>query len=678
MKIPYSWLKDYVNVGAMKADEMAEHLTTAGLEVVLIDKIGKDAIFDIEITPNRPDCLSILGIAREAAASLGAKLKGPKVRLPKTTIKDKPAIELKDKQLCLRYTARVLRNIKVGPSPKWLTDRLEKMGLRPVNNVADITNFCLFELGHPTHAFDYDRIKGKVIVRRAQKDEKIVTIDGRERPLETDMLVIADEEKAVALAGVMGSKNSEVKEDTRNILLESAYFDPISIRRTSRRLGLISESSYRFERSCDLGGVIKASDRVAALMLEICGGQAGPLVDIGAKDPKRVKIFLRPEKLNKILGIDISTAAIKKILALLQLDVEISGKGTIVVLIPSFRQDLKSEADLIEEVVRIYGYDKLPSTMPTIIGHPKRIERPRELCAMVRDAMAAMGVDEIITYSLISKDDLALVSEDFAQDEIVVIKNPLSIEQEIMRPSLIPGILGTVAWNLNRGTENIRLFEVGRIYRRLDNGFAEEERMSVAFVGNKGGGWLSKGEFTFFDAKGIFEALFNRLGIEDFSFRGAGFPGFLTGQAASIEVSGESVGFLGVLDKKVTENFDIEKNVLLSELDLEKVFSRVRTERKFLEMPRFPSAKRDISMVIRKDVPHQDIVSVVRDVGSELVADVKLFDQYFGGQIPQGSRSLAYSIEYRSRERTLTDDEVNRLHAKVCDALVEKLSATIR
>jgi len=677
MKIPYSWLKDYVNFGTLKAEEVAEKLTIIGFEVVMIEKIAGDSIFDIEVTPNRPDCLSVLGIAREAAASMNRKLKIPKAKELKTKIKERPIIEIRDKKLCPRYTGRIIKNIKVVPSPKWLSSKLEKMDTRCVNNVVDATNFCLFETGQPTHAFDYDKLKGKIIVRRAQKNEKMITIDGRERALDPDMLVIADEEKPIALAGVMGSKETEVTKKTKNILFESAYFEPISIRRTSRRLGLISESSYRFERSVDIGGVVSTSNRACGIIWELCGGETGPIQDAGAKDTKRVKINLGSEKVKKVLGVDVSDSAIKKALSSLQLDVEPSGKGALTVSVPTFRQDLKCDVDLVEEIIRMYGYDRLKSTMPTIVGHPKRVERSRELLNTTRDTLVALGLDEIITYSLIAKDEAGYI-EETKEEDIIVIQNPLSIEQEIMRPTLMPGILHTVTWNLNRGNKDLMIFEVGRTYSKKGKHYKEEEALSIVFVGERGASWEDRSQFSFFDMKGILEMLFERLSVSGAIFKNEGFPTFLTGEAAIIEVSKERIGFLGGVRQEILDKFDIKTEALVCQISLDRLFKHVNLEKRFQEMPRFPSAKRDISIIIKKDISYHTIVSTMKEEGGQLLENIELFDQYIGPQIPHDSRSFAYSIKYRATDRTLTDDEVMRLHSKVCDALVQKLGATIR
>ena len=674
MKIPYNWLKDYVNVGNKSPEDVAKKLTIAGLEVVLIEKIGGDSIFDIEVTPNRPDCLCMLGIAREVASVLGKRVKAPKLKTIKPKPKTKPYIEIKDKKLCSRYTGRIIRNIKVGPSPQWLVKKLQTLDLRPVNNVVDITNFCLFELGQPTHAFDYDKLKGKITVGRAHKDEKIVTIDGKERTLQPDMLVIRDEEKPVALGGVMGSKDTEVTERTTNILFESAYFDPISIRKTSRGLGLISESSYRFERSVDKGGIVTTSDRACSLIKELCGGEIGSLTDVGEKNPKKTKIRLRMDRLQKILGIEIPISSVKKIFTALQIKIESFNKKAIVVSAPSFRQDLKYEEDLIEEIIRVYGYERLPSTMPAIVGHPRRIEREREITTIVRNTTASMGIDEILTYSLISKEDLNGLDDSFKKDT-VIIKNPLSIEQEIMRPTLISGILRTASWNLNRRERDFRIFELGAVYSKIKEQYKEGVNLSIAFVGDNK---ASKEESIFFDMKGMLACILGRLGIKEVQFKNKGFPTFLTGAAASIELKGETIGFIGKVAKDTLDKFDVETDLFLCELSLDKLFGHASLEKRFHQIPKFPSANRDISMTVKKEVLHHDIVSIIKEAGGELVAKIRLFDQYFGIQIPDGYKGLAYSVEYRAKDRTLMDEEVTRLHGAVCDALIQKLEAKIR
>ncbi|GAF80244.1 unnamed protein product, partial [marine sediment metagenome] len=351
--------------------------------------------------------------------------------------------------------------------------------------------------------------------------------------------------------------------------------------------------------------------------------------------------------------------------------------GALVVSVPSFRQDLKLEIDLIEEVVRVYGYDRLPSTMPSIVGHPTRIGLERRLSGLARDTLISLGMDEVITYSLVSRDDLTWLG---AKDEggVISIRNPLSTEQETMRRSFIPGMLRTAAWNLNRREKAIRIFEVGKVYYKEGGRFMEEDTLSMALAGDRSYGWHRREKVTFFDIKGTVKTLLERIGIAEPSFRPGDLPGFLTGEAASIKIDKERIGFFGKVRPEVLEKFDIESDLFVCELSLKKLLPYFRAEKRFHQIPRFPSVQRDISIVARKDISYEEAVAVMREAGGELIVDIELFDQYFGPQVPPGHRSLSYSIEYRAKDRTLTDEEVNRLHSKVCDGLIQKLQVKIR
>ena len=680
MKTSYNWLKDYVNI-KLSPEELAHKLTMAGLEVTSIEKMGDDAIMEFEITPNRPDCLSVIGIAREAATVTGKKLKTKKSKLKSQDLKIKPQVEIRDKDLCPRYTARIIEGVKVGPSPQWLVDRLEGMGLRPVNNVVDITNFCLFELGQPLHAFDYDKIKGrKIIVRRAKEGEKIVTIDGEQRVLSKDMLIIADTERAVAIGGVMGSLNSEVTDSTRNVLLESAYFNPVSVRRTSRRLGLISESSYRFERSVDPGGITPASDRAASLIAELCGGKIGPIKDVGKSDPKERKISLRTSRLNAILGLEVLQSIIEKILTSLQLKVKSSAKDKLSIGVPSFRQDLKSEIDLIEEVARIYGYDRFPSTMPTttmVDHHTQGCEFERVVNNLLRETLVSFeGINEIITYGLISRK--ALEGIDVDPEKTVSIKNPLGLEQEIMRPTLMPGLLNTISRNLNNRQKDQKLFELGKAYFKAKGAFKEEDRLIIGLTGMASAGWLGRKKVNILYLKGIIESLFDKLEIDLSVDIGKIFP--VLERRVPLKVGSVEIGFLEEVSKKLLSAFDIKTEVFICEIEVPKItpFIKLKMEKRFSEITKYPSATRDLSIIVDKIVLSEKVASIIKSAGGDLVKKVDLFDQYSGKQIPAGKRGLSYSIEYQAQDRTLTDGEINRLHSEIRNAITRQLGARIR
>ncbi|NQT22060.1 MAG: phenylalanine--tRNA ligase subunit beta, partial [Candidatus Omnitrophica bacterium] len=441
MKASLSWLKDYVDI-KLPADNLANILTMAGIPAEHVEKVGNDWCLEFEITANRSDCLSIIGIAREIAAITGKKLKLPKdlkrMAGKKALSSQRLQINIKDKKLCPRYTGRIITGIKVVPSPKWMQEKLVSVGLRPVNNIVDITNFLLMETGQPMHAFDLDKIKGNIEIRKALKGETIKTIDGINQTLEEGMLLIADDKSPIAVAGVMGGIDTEVSRETKNILLESAYFDPISVRRTSRKLKLASESSYRFERKVDFEMVMPASDRAALMINTLAGGKIGKLIDSGSKAVSPISIKFNPEKANVLLGLDIPLKKQKDILK--SLDFGVQGKKNILkVKVPSFRRDISQEVDITEEIVRIYGYDKISLTIPKMVGHSKLTDKSDIVKAEIRKYLSSMGLNEIITYNLISEEMLKGFST--GESSIVRLVNPLSREQGILTESLIPGIL---------------------------------------------------------------------------------------------------------------------------------------------------------------------------------------------------------------------------------------------
>ena len=680
MRISYDWLKNYVNV-KVSPEKLAEILTMAGFPVESVGKSGSDHILEIEVTSNRPDCLSLIGIAREVSALTGAKLKIP-------PITDKPRInrqtgtqikvKVDDKKLCPRYTARVIRNVKVGGSPEWLKPKLETMGLRSVNNIVDITNFCLFETGEPMHAFDLDKIDGGVIVRRARKGEKITTIDGVARPLDGSTLVIADSTRPIAIAGVMGALNTEVTSSTRNILLESAFFDPVSVRRTSRSLGLSTESSYRFERRADPANILYSSDRASGLIVGTAGGAIGELVDIGDKAPPRKEVTLRHSRCNNILGVEIAPSKIKAILSSLGMRAESLSKDKVKLEIPSFRNDLQREIDLIEEVARIYGYGKIPLAIPDIPDQPARIPSGVAAGKRIRAALTGLGFDEIITYSLLSKREVAAAGVS-GKDEIIEIENPLSAEQEVMRPSLIAGMLDSMLWNLNRKNKDLKLFELGNIYIKETTGkFSERMHLSIGMTGEARSNWAEGSrESGFFDLKGAVETLFLELGIEKFSFKRAKH-GLFSASSASIEAAGEAIGMLGAIDKKTLANFDIKDAVYYCELCAGALLKHAAVEKRFKELPKYPSVSRDISIVVGIEAANADIIASIKDSASAILKGVKLIDRYAGRQVPDGKISLTYRLEYHDSAKTLEEKDVSAAHATVIAALESKFGAKLR
>ncbi|MBL7071489.1 MAG: phenylalanine--tRNA ligase subunit beta [Candidatus Omnitrophica bacterium] len=670
MKINYNWLKEYIDV-KKPLDDVVKLLTMSGSEVKAVDDMGGDPIMDIEITPNRSDCLSYIGLARELAALTGKEIKMPPLKMKKQKA-GKPdfAVEIKDKDLCPRYTARLIRGVVVGESPAWLKDKLISMGLKPVNNVVDITNFVLFELGQPMHAFDHDKILGKsIIIRRARSGEKITAIDQSIKPLEKNMLIIADKERPIAIGGVMGGLDTEVSTGTKDILLESAYFDPVSVRRTSYRLTLASESSYRFERGVDAGMVLSASDRAALLIAKICGGEICGLLDKGVKPGRDRTITLRADKANRVLDLKLSESRVKKILSALSLKSSSSKKGVLKVSIPSFRGDLKYEMDLVEEIARIYGYENIGLTIPRIISNPERKSLSWKAQDKVKETLTSLGLNEVITYGLLGKQVLNMASVDLSTT--IPIKNPMSAEQELMRPALLPGILNVMSHNINRGVRDLKIFEIGAVYSKgADNRYREKTHLAIAMTGLFSGDWQrQKNNVTFFDLKGSIEALLNNLGLDveklEFSL-------------PDILYSGENIGRVPALSHQTLDAFGLKQDILLAEIAFDELIGHINLEKKLKDIPKFPSIKRDVSLVAGPAVTFSKIATIAKEEGGDLIERIELFDRYTGKQIPKGHHGLSIRVEYRGKEKTLTSEDVDKAHSDIRKALAEKPGVTLR
>ena len=685
MRISYNWLKDYVDI-KLSPEKLAELLTMAGLCVDSIHKKRDDSVLEIEITSNRPDWLSYIGVAREVGAITGAKLKLSSFVHRRSYVVKKEknkrktiSVKVEEKKLCPRYTARIIHNVKVGESPEWLKEKLEAVGLRSVNNIVDITNFCLFETGEPMHAFDLDKLGGQsIIVRRASKGEKIRAIDGLERTLDNDMLVIADDKSPVAIAGVMGSLYAEVSAQTKNILLEAAYFDPISVRRTSRRLALSTDSSYRFERKVDIENIEGASGRAAQLISELAGGEAGEFIDIGKTAPVLKKISLRLERLNKIIGVEIPPSRVNSILASLGLKVRYLSKNVLELKPPGFRCDLQNEIDMVEEVARIYGYENIPETIPPVLEAGNRLPPDVVIDRNIRGVLVNLGLSEIITYSLLSRKTL-----DFARSSggnVISIKNPLSNEQEVMRPTLIAGMLNSIRWNINRKLKDLKLFELGRAYfKEADNSFAEKNHLTIGVTGQLYDGWIGHPRaVTLFDLKGIIETLFARTGVKQICVKEALNPVFSPASCACIEAEDDAVGIMGQIDPKVLHDFDIKEAVYAAEIDCARLIKHISLEKRFRESPKFPSVIRDISIAADKNISNAGIISLIKGTAGGILKDVELVDRYSGGQIPEGKIGLTYRLEYQDLNRTLGDPDVQAVHSRIISALENNLGVRLR
>ena len=676
MKVTYSWLKNFVNLKATP-EELAQKLTMAGLEVVSLEKQGQDFVLEIEITSNRPDWLSVLGIAREVSAIYGLVLKDTLPR--ETKIKTKELwpikISVSDKKDCPFYSARIISGVKVGASPDWLRSRLESLGCRSVNNIVDITNYCLFELGQPLHAFDLDKLSQREIrVRRAKSGEKILAIDGVSRQLDQDILVIADSDKPVAIAGIMGGKETEVTAQTRNILLESAVFDPVLVRRGKQKLGLQSESAYRFERGVDPQGAKRASTAAQELILKLAGGAARGLKSSGAVQSKQQVINLELNYVSKILGISIPAVKARQILKQLGFQVKAKAAGSLAVKTPSFRQDVQLPIDLVEELARIYGYEKIPKTLPAV-KPARQAPEAGEIISGMKNILTGLGLHEAITYSLIDRQLLQRAGIP-ADNGLIEILNPLSKEQEILRPALIPSLIRAVAYNLNQQQEKIGIFEIADVFSGRQNAVEQKPALGIALCGTeafftKQG--LVRDEITLLHLKGALEILFNRLGIRDYGF----VP--QEDDTISVTAGGAQAGFLLELGAQILENFDIKnRKVVLAQIDLEKLFTAVNLSRKFAEIPKYPAITRDISFMLRQDIAVEELLQTIKSRGGALLAQARVADYYQGKQIPSGFKGLTLSCTYRSDSRTLTEEEVAPLHNDICALLKERFEVKLR
>ncbi len=653
----------------------------------MVDHLGLDEyVFKLDLTPNYARCLGLLGIARELKALLPENdIKFPDINLKEDKgeeIEELIQIEVKDKELAPRYTGRVIKDVKIGPSPAWMQRRLQAAGIRPINNVVDITNYVLMEYNQPLHAFDYDKIAGKkVIVRRAEEGEKIITLDDKERKLDNEVLVIADSEKAIGLAGVMGGANSEVTGETTNVFLESAYFDPINIRKTARKLGLPSEASHRFERGIDIGGLIEASNRAAYLFQEYAGGEVEKgVIDIYPEPYKPQEIELEVGLVNRILGLSLTGQEIKEMLERLQFTVNDVSEAELVVEAPSFRGDVEREADLIEEVARIYGYNNIPVTRPESRQEGGRNFKQR-LEDLTRDLMISAGLDEVINFSLTDDElyNILNVPEESRLRNWVRIKNPLNEAFSLLRTSLVPGIIETLSNNARRQIEDMAVFELGNIFFNQGSGERPEE-MKVLAGGSMGYSediWDSDAP-DFFYLKGILESYFNRLGLEDIGFSPAKKTYLHPGRTAGILAGDNEIGFIGEILPELVDRLDLKEGSSVFQLDFTFIEKAVNLDKKYRSLPKYPATERDLAVVVSEEINAAELLHIIREKGGELLEGVKLFDLYQGDQIAEGQKSLAFKLLFRAEDRTLTDEEVNKLFERILNQLKKKYQAEIR
>lgn len=650
-----------------------------------------DPVLEIDLTPNRPDCLSIIGIAREVAAIEKTTVAYPEVHLPESTgdISRHTSVKIEAPDLCPRYAASLIFDITVKPSPFWLRDRLMSVGLKPINNIVDITNFVMMETGQPLHAFDFDHLgENRIVVRTAGKEEKFITLDGKERRLDPEMLMICDSEKPVAIGGIMGGINSEVENSTTRILLESAYFNPISIRKTSKKSGLNTDASHRFERGVDPDGTIRALDRATQLMVEIGGGNLvkGP-IDVHPRPVSKKNIVLSVETLNRRLGIRLDATEVKDYLKSIEFKIEDIDEDRLAVIPPSCRVDVSRFEDLAEEIARLFGYNNIETTFPTIPAKARNPLKKVDARNTIKHLMAGLGFNEIITYSFISElsaDRLELDPDDVRR-RMVDMLNPLTEDQTVLRTSMVPGLLETMRFNLSMQNRNLKLFEIGNVYfntGREDSQPEEVEMLAGLWTGASVDlVWHSKEiKCDFYDLKGVVEEIFSRLGIVDARFeRMAPASCFYTKPArtARILFDDKPVGLIGELHPKVLSNYDFKQTAFIFELDFDGTVSRIPEKKSARPISRYPATSRDITLIVKKGVESFDLLKSVETLNEDLIETIQLVDVFEGDPIPEGNKSVSFRITYRSHSETLEDNMINQIHKNIADKLLKEFDAAL-
>ncbi|MCZ6819105.1 MAG: phenylalanine--tRNA ligase subunit beta [Calditrichaeota bacterium] len=644
-----------------------------------LDVVGeRDYLIDIDVTPNRPDCFGVLGIAREIATATETPFEKPAVHVVESTtpVSQHVKVTIHDSQKCPRYTARYIENIRVKPSPSWLAERLERVGIRSINNIVDVTNFVMMETGQPLHAFDYDLLTGgEINVRCAADGEEFMTLDDKTHKLHSECLLICDGEKPVALGGMMGGRNSEVSADTVNILLESAYFDPVNIRRTSKFLGISTESSKRFERGVDPNGAVYALDRAAQLLAELGEGDvAKGVVD---KYPNRIspiKIKLRPERVRLLLGVAIPVPRIRTILT--GLGFGVSGEEVLEVEVPTFRPDVVLEADLVEEVGRVFGYDNIPSDFSAVIDQSVPANASEALTSRLKSTLVALGLSEVVTYDLIGKD----AARSFLQEgEPVTLIKPLSEELSTLRTSLIPSLLHTVCWNINHFNKNIKFFEVGNTFVADNKAVREYEHIAAVFTGAVAMiSWQNKSApVDVYDVKGCVEQLLTRNKVANCRFKPAEETSTVE-QRLQVFAGEDVLGYLGKLTGSVLNHFSLEQPVFFFDLNLAKVHSACTSKVTFTPIPKYPPINRDLALIIDESIEAGKIIETVRKSGGQLLKNIEVFDVFTGEQIGTGLKSIALNLSFYSLERTLQEQEVEKAMQAVLQSLAKQFSARLR
>ncbi|MDK2564594.1 phenylalanine--tRNA ligase subunit beta [Romboutsia sedimentorum] len=670
LSIPSQYVEEYKKDGIYILD----HQDSFELGMDVAEVLGvNDALIEFEITSNRPDCRSIIGIAREAAITLGTELKLPEIKVNGCSEEMQFEIDIQT-DLCKRYCGKVVKDVKVGPSPYWMQRRLIEAGMRPINNIVDITNYVMLELGQPLHAFDLDDIKyNKMIVKCANEGEKFTTLDGVERTLTSDMLVIGNQDKTLDLAGIMGGENSEIKNETIAIFLEGASFAKENIRATSKKLGLRTEASSRFEKGIDVNLAQMAVNRAAQLIEELeCGRVLNNMLDYYPKKEEVQKLTVNPQRINKLLGVNVSIEQFINILENLEFKCNLVASDKLELEVPSFRLDITEDADILEEIARIYGYEKIPAADLEGNATAGVKSENQKFIDTVKNNAIAVGLNEILTYSFVSPrgvDKINLPKNDEKRNFVKII-NPLGEETSVMRTTLIPNMLNVISTNVSHKVESVSAFECGNTFTPQDGLPVETKKFCSAMYGK---------DVDFFSLKGVVETILNNVGFDGYEIEPETTNStFHPGRCAKVVYNNIYIGTFGELHPDVIENYNLGQRVYVSEINVDLVFENLTKVKKYSPLPKYPSTSRDIALIVKDEVIVKQIEDIIKANSAGLVENYQLFDVYKGSQIEEGYKSIAYSITYRSAQKTLTDEDVAKVHDKILSELSEKLNANLR
>ena len=644
-----------------------------------------DVIFELEITPNRPDCLSHIGIAREVAAYYNRKVKYPVIEIAETieSVNTVIKVNIEDKERCKRYLGRVIKNVKIKESPEWLKTRIRAMGLNPINNVVDVTNFVMFEYNQPMHAFDLDKVEGNITIRAAKENEEITTLDGVERVLKNGELVIADDEKAIAIGGVIGGQNTQIDSDTKNIFVEVAYFTPENIRRESRDLGIFTDSAYRNERGMDVENLAVVMNRAVSLLAEVAEGEVlSEVIDKYVEKPKRAEISLNLEKLNKFIGKNLTYEEVGKILTHLDIELKPLGDGTTLLIPPSYRADLTRPADIYEEVIRMYGFDNIEAKMPVMSIESGEENTNFKISRIVREILKELGLNEVINYSFIPKFTKELFN---FGEEVIEIKNPLSEDMAVMRPTLLYSLIANVRDNINRNQTDLKLFEISKTFKKLgegQNGLAIEDlKIALILSGREEKNlWnQSKSDYNFYDLKGYLEFLLERLNVTKYSLtRLTNNKNFHPGASAEIKIGEDVIGVLGELHPNLVNYFGIKREkVFFAELNLTSLLKYIKIKVNYETISKYPEVLRDLAITLDRSVLVGEMVKEIKKKVN-LIEKIDIFDVYSGDKIDKDKKSVAMSIVLRDKNRTLTDEDIDKAMTAILELIKDKYNGEIR